>query len=184
MILKFAHFSHVWNKPGMTPFERYEQLWRELVLCDQLDFDYGFAVEHHFNPAESWMPSPSIYCMGAGARTRKLRVGPMGYIVPLHSPLRMVEEVAVLDQALGGRLELGLVPGIVPAYFQPYGADYQNRRAITLEMVRLLNTAYRAPRESSISTARFSNSRMCTSRCFPYNVPARHCGLKHATRKR
>jgi alkanesulfonate monooxygenase SsuD/methylene tetrahydromethanopterin reductase-like flavin-dependent oxidoreductase (luciferase family) len=64
----------------------------------------------------------------------------MGYIVPLHSPLRMVEEVAVLDQALGGRLELGLVPGIVPAYFQPYGADYQNRRAITLEMVRLLNT--------------------------------------------
>jgi alkanesulfonate monooxygenase SsuD/methylene tetrahydromethanopterin reductase-like flavin-dependent oxidoreductase (luciferase family) len=144
MIMKFAHFSHVWNKPGMTPFERYEQLWRELVLCDQLDFDYGFAVEHHFNPAESWMPSPSIYCMGAGARTRKLRVGPMGYIVPLHSPLRMVEEVAVLDQALGGRLELGLVPGIVPAYFQPYGADYQNRRAITLEMVRLLNTAYRA----------------------------------------
>src|SRR5260370_11675022 len=91
MIMKFAHFSHVWNKPGMTPFERYEQLWRELVLCDQLDFDYGFAVEHHFNPAESWMPSPSIYCMGVGARTRKLRVLASGHTFIPYTPLRLAE---------------------------------------------------------------------------------------------
>jgi alkanesulfonate monooxygenase SsuD/methylene tetrahydromethanopterin reductase-like flavin-dependent oxidoreductase (luciferase family) len=63
----------------MTSFERHEQLWRELALCDQLDFDYAFVVEHHFNSAESWMPSPAIYCMGAGARTRKLRPELMGY---------------------------------------------------------------------------------------------------------
>ena len=51
--MKFAHFSHVWGKPGMTAHERYEQLWRELALCDELGFDYGFAVEHHFRPYES-----------------------------------------------------------------------------------------------------------------------------------
>jgi alkanesulfonate monooxygenase SsuD/methylene tetrahydromethanopterin reductase-like flavin-dependent oxidoreductase (luciferase family) len=76
--MKFAHFSHVWNKPGMTAAQRYEQLWRELATCDELGFDFGFTVEHHFNPNESWMPSPSIYCTGAAARTRKMRHGPMG----------------------------------------------------------------------------------------------------------
>ena len=39
--MKFAHFAHVWGKPGMTPYQRYEQLWRELQLCDELGFDYG-----------------------------------------------------------------------------------------------------------------------------------------------
>ena len=53
--MKLAHFSHVWGKPGMTPHDRYEQLWRELELCDVLGFDYGFCVEHHFTPHESWM---------------------------------------------------------------------------------------------------------------------------------
>jgi hypothetical protein len=38
-------------------------------------------VEHHFNSAESWMPSPAIYCMGAGAQPRKLRLALMGYAV-------------------------------------------------------------------------------------------------------
>ncbi len=51
--MKFASFSHVWNKPGLTAAERYEQLWRELELCDELGFDYGFAVEPHFSPHES-----------------------------------------------------------------------------------------------------------------------------------
>jgi alkanesulfonate monooxygenase SsuD/methylene tetrahydromethanopterin reductase-like flavin-dependent oxidoreductase (luciferase family) len=51
--MKFAHFSHVWNKPGMNPAERYAQLWRELGAADELGFDYGFCVEHHFNPNKS-----------------------------------------------------------------------------------------------------------------------------------
>src|SRR4249920_1908423 len=40
--INFAHFSHIWGKPGMTPYRRYEELWRELELCDQLGFDYSF----------------------------------------------------------------------------------------------------------------------------------------------
>src|SRR5881227_3201213 len=41
----------------MTPHRRYEELWRELQLCDELGFDYGFCVEHHFRPDESWISS-------------------------------------------------------------------------------------------------------------------------------
>ncbi len=140
--MKFAHFSHVWNKPGMVPSERYDQLWRELKLCDDLGFDFGFSVEHHFNPHESWMTSPPIYCTGAAAHTRRLRLGPMGYTVPLYDPIRIVEEAAMLDHILHGRLELGLVSGIVPDFFQPYKADFQNRRALTHEGLDLVKTAF------------------------------------------
>ena len=140
--MKFAHFSHVWAKPGLTPHERYEQLWRELQLCDETGFDYAFCVEHHFRPDESWMSSPSLYAVGAGARTKRLRVGPMGYIVPLYHPLRLAEEIALVDQMLGGRMELGLVPGINPDYFRPFGLDYGARKSPTLEFVDYLRAAF------------------------------------------
>jgi alkanesulfonate monooxygenase SsuD/methylene tetrahydromethanopterin reductase-like flavin-dependent oxidoreductase (luciferase family) len=140
--MKFAHFSHVWNKPGQTPHQRYEELWRELELCDALGYDYAFCVEHHFRPDESWMSSPSLFAVGAGARTKRLRVGPMGYIVPLYHPLRLAEEIALVDQMLGGRMELGLVPGINPDYFKPFGFEYGHRKTPTLEFVDYLRTAY------------------------------------------
>ena len=139
--MKFAHFSHVWNKPGMNPAGRYAQLWRELALSDELGFDYGFCVEHHFNPNESWMPSPSIYCAAAAAHTRRLRVGTMGNVVPLYDPLRIAEDAAVLDNLSNGRFELGLVSGIVPDFFEPYGADFHNRRALTHEALVFIKQA-------------------------------------------
>lgn len=140
--MKFAHFSHVWNKPNMTPAQRYQQLWDELALCDEHGFDYAFVVEHHFRPYEALMPTPSVYCATAAAHTRRLRIGPMGYVVPLYDPLRIVEEAAVLDNVMGGRLELGLVSGIAPDYFAPYKADYENRRAITQEALSIVKTAF------------------------------------------
>ena len=140
--MKFAHFSHIWAKPGMTPHDRYEQLWRELQLCDVTDFDYAFCVEHHFRPDESLMSSPSLFAVGAGARTRRLRIGPMGYIVPLYHPLRLVEEIAIVDQMLGGRMELGLVPGITAPYFIPFGIDHATRKSPTLEFVPYLRAAF------------------------------------------
>jgi alkanesulfonate monooxygenase SsuD/methylene tetrahydromethanopterin reductase-like flavin-dependent oxidoreductase (luciferase family) len=140
--MKFGHFAHVWGKPGMTPHQRYEQLWRELMLADRLGFDYGFCVEHHFRPDESWSTTPSLYAVAAGARTRSMRVGPMGYIVPLYNPLRLVEEIALVDQMLDGRFEVGLVPGINAEYFEPFGVDFDGRKPVTLEFVDFMRAAY------------------------------------------
>ncbi len=140
--MKFAHFSHVWAKPDMTPHQRYEQLWRELQVCDDTGFDYAFCVEHHFRPDESLMSSPSLFCVGAGARTKRLRIGPMGYIVPLYHPLRLAEEIAIVDQMLGGRMELGLVPGITAPYFIPFEVDHGKRKSPTLEFVPYLKAAF------------------------------------------
>lgn len=140
--MKFAHFAHVWGKSGMTPAERYEQLWRELALADELGFDYGFSVEHHFTPKESWMSSPNLYAVAAAARTKRLRVGAMGHVVALHHPVRLLEEIALTDQLTGGRIDVGLVPGILPAYFEPFKVDFATRRDVTLEFARFMKAAF------------------------------------------
>lgn len=156
----FAHFAHVWGKSGMTPQSRYEQLWRELELADQLGFDYAFAVEHHFTPKESWMSSPNLFAVAAGARTKRIRLGAMGHVVPLHDPIRLLEEIAVVDQMLGGRLEVGLVPGIQDSYFKHFKANFAERREITQEFALFLKHAYSKGSPISFSGKRISCDEM------------------------
>jgi alkanesulfonate monooxygenase SsuD/methylene tetrahydromethanopterin reductase-like flavin-dependent oxidoreductase (luciferase family) len=140
--MKFAYFTHVWNKPGLTPSKRFAELWRELRRCEDVGFDYAFAVEHHFMPHESWMPSPTAFCAGAVGHTDRLRLGPMGYITPLYDPLRLAEEIAVLDNMLDGRLEVGLTPGIAPQFFRPFGVDFDRRKELALESLQVLKAAF------------------------------------------
>src|SRR3954464_13172802 len=119
-LMKFAHMSHIWRKPGQPYPERYAQLWRELEVCDEVGFDYGFCVEHHLNPLESLSCSPPMYVAGAAAHTQRMRLGAMGWVAPLYNPLRVVEEVVSLDQMTAGRLDVGLVSGTTPDQFATY----------------------------------------------------------------
>ena len=115
VLSKFGHFSELLNKPGVTGYPRYEQMWRELELADELGFDYRFQCIHH---SFKLRPTPAIFCACGAARTRRIRLGPMGYIAPLYDPIRIVEEALLLDQMTNGRLELGLLLGVYPEYFR------------------------------------------------------------------
>ncbi|MFH8787111.1 LLM class flavin-dependent oxidoreductase [Streptomyces roseoverticillatus] len=139
--MKFAYFTHVWGRPGITPGQRYAELWREIRDADRLGLDYAFSVEHHCTPHESWMSSPAVFCTGAALHTERIRVGPMGWVPPLRHPMHLVEEVATLDHLLGGRLEVGLASGVSPEPFLPFGADFAGRHELTREAVELLRTA-------------------------------------------
>jgi alkanesulfonate monooxygenase SsuD/methylene tetrahydromethanopterin reductase-like flavin-dependent oxidoreductase (luciferase family) len=54
----------------------------------------------------------------------------------------LAEEIAIVDQMLGGRMELGLVPGINADYFRPFGLDYDLRKSPTLEFVDYMRAAF------------------------------------------
>ncbi len=109
--MKFAHFSHVWEKPGMTPLQRYEQEWRELEICDLSGFDFAFCVEHHFCPDESWMSAPSIYVAAAAARTRNIRIGAMGHNRSVASSVASRRGNCDHGSDEWWAIEVGLVPG-------------------------------------------------------------------------
>ena len=137
--MKFAHSAAPFVKPGMTPLQRCEQLWRELELCDELGFEYGFIADLHF---ESALVSIPVFCTAGAARTRNIRLGPMGYCAAYHDPITLVEESAVLDNVLNGRYEIGLVTGNREDHYQIYNADWPNRNKRAVEAVQLFKSAF------------------------------------------
>ena len=69
-------------------------------------------------------------------RTRRLRFGPLVYTLSLHHPLRVAEEICMLDQMSGGRLELGVGRGISPHEVAYYGVDPAKAQAMYIEACR------------------------------------------------
>ena len=70
-------------------------------------------AEHHATPL-NMVPVPGVY-LGALARaTKRMRLGPLVYLLPLYSPLRMIEEICMLDHLSHGRLEVGVGRGVSP----------------------------------------------------------------------
>ncbi|HEY7626604.1 MAG TPA: LLM class flavin-dependent oxidoreductase [Ilumatobacteraceae bacterium] len=90
-------------------FRWYIDLW---TRADDRNFHGIFFSEHHFGAAYS--PSPNLLISHVAARTSRLRLGALGSVTPYATPWRIVEEMAMLDNLTGGRLEIGIVSGIPP----------------------------------------------------------------------
>src|SRR6478735_12841386 len=116
--MKFGLFDHVDrnDRPLATQFD--ERL-RFIAAADEAGFFCYHLAEHHASPLNT-VPVPGVW-LGAVARaTRRMHLGPLVYLLPLYSPLRLIEEICILDHLSGGRLELGVGRGVSPyelAYF-------------------------------------------------------------------
>lgn len=97
----------------------YESRLRFVEKLDRAGF-YGFHItEHHCTPLGG-AASPSVFLAAAAQRTARIRLGALVYALPTHDPLRLIEEISMLDQISGGRLDIGFGRGSVPfelAYF-------------------------------------------------------------------
>jgi alkanesulfonate monooxygenase SsuD/methylene tetrahydromethanopterin reductase-like flavin-dependent oxidoreductase (luciferase family) len=99
---------------------------------------YGYHIaEHHATPL-GMAPSPSLFLSAVAQRTKKLRFGPLVYLLPLYHPLRLIEEVAMLDQLSGGRFLLGVGRGISPIEVNYYGIAPDDRVPMYVEALALL----------------------------------------------
>ncbi len=92
--------------------ELYNRYLDELELSEALGFDGVVLNEHHFT-AYGLMPSPNIICATLARRTKRIKIAILGNITPLRDhPLMVAEELAMLDNIMGGRLISGFVRGI------------------------------------------------------------------------
>jgi alkanesulfonate monooxygenase SsuD/methylene tetrahydromethanopterin reductase-like flavin-dependent oxidoreductase (luciferase family) len=136
-VMKFGVMDHV-DDSGRPPQEHFEARLRFVETLDQLGFYSYHVAEHHGTPL-GFAPSPNIYLAAVAQRTRRLRFGPLVYVAALYHPMRLAEEICMLDQMSGGRLQVGLGRGAVTLEQEPYGIDpattnkrYEEARDIVL----------------------------------------------------
>src|SRR5881398_3039009 len=121
MALSFGVFDHL-DASGARLRDFYEDRLKLTELYDRLGFYCYQVAEHHSTPL-GMAPSPSVFLAAVAQRTRRLRFGPMVYVAPLHHPLRLLEEICMLDQMSGGRLEIAFGRGALPAEVRFFDVD-------------------------------------------------------------
>jgi alkanesulfonate monooxygenase SsuD/methylene tetrahydromethanopterin reductase-like flavin-dependent oxidoreductase (luciferase family) len=116
-------------------FSEYVDLWSR---AEALGFKGIFFSEHHFGG--SFSPSPNLLIAAVAQRTKVMRLGVMGVVTPFYSPTRIAEEIGMLDQLSGGRLEIGTAVGI-PQELARANLSMADAREFNDEAIQFLDLA-------------------------------------------
>jgi alkanesulfonate monooxygenase SsuD/methylene tetrahydromethanopterin reductase-like flavin-dependent oxidoreductase (luciferase family) len=144
MSLEFGIFDHL-DRNELPLRDYYEQRLKVIEAFDRLGFYAYHVAEHHFTPL-GMAPSPSVFLSAIAQRTRRLRFGTFVYALPFHHPLRVMEEICMLDHMSGGRVEIGFGRGSVPYEVTYYGANAEERQQIYTERLELILKAFTVKR--------------------------------------
>jgi alkanesulfonate monooxygenase SsuD/methylene tetrahydromethanopterin reductase-like flavin-dependent oxidoreductase (luciferase family) len=115
----------------------FQQRFKLLEHADAAGYYCFHLAEHHLTPL-SGVPSPGIFLAAASQRTSRIRLGPLVFLLPLYHPVRLAQEICMLDHLSGGRLQLGTGRGISPHELRLLGADAEDSRAQHDEAFKLL----------------------------------------------
>ena len=103
---------------------------------------YGYHLtEHHATPLSA-TPSPTVYLAAAARETTRIRLGALLFLLPLYNPVRLAEELAMLDNLCRGRLDVGVGRGISPAEFAALGIDFEQSEEMFGEAFEVVHKAF------------------------------------------
>jgi alkanesulfonate monooxygenase SsuD/methylene tetrahydromethanopterin reductase-like flavin-dependent oxidoreductase (luciferase family) len=134
--MEFGVFDHL-DRYDVPLQAYYEDRLQLIELYDRAGFHAYHLAEHHATPL-GMAPSPSVFLAAIAQRTRRLRFGPLVFALPLYHPLRVIEEICMLDHLSGGRLEIGFGRGASPVELTLYGQDPAQAHAIYSEALDIV----------------------------------------------
>ena len=136
MTVAFGLFDWIdWRDVPLA--QLFEERLQILEAADTAGFTGYHLAEHHATPL-GMAPSPSVFLAAAAQRTRRIRLGPLVFLLPLYSPLRLIGEICMLDHLSGGRLDLGVGRGVSPYEVGFHGLDPLRTRAMFQEALDIL----------------------------------------------
>ena len=128
---RLGFLTHVEGRGGLaTTYRNAQELF---VVADELGFDVGWVAQHHVPLGGGGLPSPWTFLAHAAARTKRIRLATAITILPLEHPLRLAEDISVVDTLSEGRVELGVGSGYGPVEYAAFGADFDDKRQLTTE---------------------------------------------------
>jgi alkanesulfonate monooxygenase SsuD/methylene tetrahydromethanopterin reductase-like flavin-dependent oxidoreductase (luciferase family) len=134
--MEFGIFDHL-DRNDLPLGQFYEERLALIEAYDRGGFYCYHLAEHHSTPL-GMAPSPSVFLSAVAQRTRSLHFGPLVYLLPFYHPLRLLEEICMLDQMSGGRLELGVGRGISPIETKYYGLVREQTQEMFDEAYQIL----------------------------------------------
>ena len=130
-----------WPERRVELGQVYDRALQRIEIMDQTGYDAVWLAEHHFS---SFSVCPSVHMMGvlAAARTTRLRIGTGVSLAPFYHPLRLAEEVALLDQISGGRVNWGAGRGFARVEFENFGVPPEESTTRFREAVEIVLRAW------------------------------------------
>ncbi len=134
--MKFGIFDHLDRRD--EPLGAFYDDRLELTAAYDAAGFYSYHIaEHHATPL-GMAPSPNLFLAAVAQQTTRLRFGPLVYLLPMYHPVRLAEEICMLDHLSGGRLDVGVGRGISPYEVGYYGVAPDDRQEMFEESLDLL----------------------------------------------
>jgi alkanesulfonate monooxygenase SsuD/methylene tetrahydromethanopterin reductase-like flavin-dependent oxidoreductase (luciferase family) len=134
--MEIGLFDHV--EHGDRPLTAlFDERLRFAQAADEAGIYCLHVAEHHATPL-NMVPVPGVY-LGAVARpTKRMRLGPLVYLLPLYSPLRLIEEICMLDHLSHGRLDVGVGRGVSPYELKYHKVEHDQSRDIFIDAFKCI----------------------------------------------
>ena len=147
--LRFGVMYDCRRLPGsdQTMASVYAATVAQAVFAEQLGFDSVWFTEHHFLD-DGHLPNFVPVAGAVAARTKRVRLSTDICLAPFYHPLRLAEDLAVLDNISGGRMELGIGMGYAAHEFKGFNIPQSRRVSLTEELVEILRLAWTGERFS------------------------------------
>jgi alkanesulfonate monooxygenase SsuD/methylene tetrahydromethanopterin reductase-like flavin-dependent oxidoreductase (luciferase family) len=108
--MRFGIFDHVERRNDVGLAQQYEERLQFAATADAAGFYCYHVAEHHHSPL-CLAPNQAVYLAAVAQRTKRLRLSTLVYVLPLHNPIRLIEEICLIDQLSNGRFEVGVGRG-------------------------------------------------------------------------
>ena len=126
---------------GMDMPSLYAAIMDQIVMLDGIGLDLVWFTEHHFLD-DGYLPSWVPMAGAIAARTKRVRLSSDVCLLPFNHPIRLAEDLAVLDNLSGGRVEIGVGMGYAPHEFRGFGLPVARRVSLTDEGLAVLRRAF------------------------------------------
>ena len=145
--MRFGTYFFLQAVPGHTHADIIQRELDQMVLSEALGFDEVWLTEHHFIDY-GLSVDPATLASAVASRTSRLRIGLAAAILPFHDPIRLAEQLALVDIISGGRLDVGVGRGNRPSEFIGYRVPQVESRERFDEAVQILQRAWTQERFS------------------------------------
>ena len=126
--MKIGLFDHV-DQNDRPLAQQFDERLQFLAAADEAGFYSLQVAEHHGTPL-NMVPNPAVYLAAAPRATKQIRLGALVFLLPLYSPLRLIEEICMLDHLSHGRLDVGVGRGVSPFELNFHRVNHDKSREI------------------------------------------------------